>query len=580
MEEDLAMKGEFDLSLLWRFMKYVGSHWLLLVGTLLIICVQIGLDLSLPYILKEAIDGPVKTGNFGGLYVYTGLFVGALLGNAIARFGQTYLTNLIGQNLMHDLRNDIFEHLQTLDVGYFDGQPVGRLVTRVSNDVESLQDLFTSGLVMTFSDILLIGGIASMLLYLNVTLALVTFSVLPLLFVVAWWFRKHARQLYRDTRKKLARVNAFIQERIIGVDVIKVFHREEEEFEKFREENRAYRDRMVDTVFYYGIFYPAISLVAYLVTALLVWYGGGLILAETLTIGTFLAFWYYCKKFFRPLRSITRRYNVFQSALASSERIFRLLDTDPEITSGANRSEVQFRDSIQFRDVYFSYEEDEPVLEGMNMEVNRGDTVALAGQTGEGKTTIINLLMRFYDPDQGSVQIDGVDIREMDLQRLRSLFGMVRQDIEMFTGTLRDNLTLGKEFPEERMEEVVDRSHLRVLVDRLPDGLDTMIGEEGANLSAGERQLLSIARVLLYDPEVIIFDEATGNVDAGTEKKVQEALRRTTGERTAILIAHRLSTISRADRVLVLKNGRIRERGTLEELEQKGEEFSRLYDIA
>lgn len=580
MEQDKAMEGEFDLNLLLRFLTYIRPHIPVLLLAIGIIIIQIALDLSLPYLLREAVDGPIENQNYRGLYLYTGLFVGALLGNGLARFAQTYLTHLIGQNLMHDLRTDIFDHMQSLDVSYFDSQPVGRLVTRVSNDVESLQDLFTSGLVMTFSDLLLVLGIAGMLLYLNMELALITFTVLPFLAIIAWWFRRNARQLYRETRKKLARVNSFLQERLMGMDVIKVFNREEEEFDRFREENNEYRERMVDTVFYYGIFYPAIAFIGYMVTALLVWWGGGQILAGTLTLGTFLAFWYYTKKFFRPLRSITRRYNVFQSALASSERIFRLLDTEPSITSPEDPEPAVFRDKIAFKNVHFAYEEDEPVLTGLHMKIHRGESIAIAGTTGAGKTTIINLLMRYYEPDRGEIRMDGTHIKHMKLPALRSLFGIVRQDIELFSGTLRENVTLGKEVKNGRIQEVVEKAHLTDVMDRLPEGLESSIGEEGASLSAGECQLLSIARVLLFDPELILFDEATGNVDAGTEKKVQNAIRHTTGNRTAILIAHRLSTISRADRVLVLKDGQIVEEGSPRELREKGQEFARLYETS
>ncbi len=579
IKKDRALQDAYDHRLFLRFLSYAGDHWICATGALLFVLLQIAFDLSLPYILREAIDGPISSGNEQGLYLYVGLFTGALVGHALARFLQTYLTNKTGQNMMHDLRSEIYSHLQETDVGYFDRTPVGRLVTRVSNDVESLQDLFTSGLIRSFADVLLIAGISIILLLMNWKLALITFSVVPLLVVISIWFRSHARELYRKTRKKLAKINSFLQETLNGINIIKIFRQEKSQNREFRDRNRDYRDEMIKTVFYYGIFYPAVHFVSYLATGLLIWYGGYSILEGTLTFGTFMAFWYYSKKYFRPLRNLSRRYNVFQSAMASSERIFRLLDRDPAI-SDPEQPEVEqpdFRDRITFRNISFAYEPDEPVIRNVSFKVHYGDQVALVGPTGAGKTTLINLLLRLYEPDEGQIQIDGTDIQNISKGGLRSLFGVIRQDVELFPRTVRENITLGKRVPEEEIHRALQYARATEFVEALPDQLDTVLGEEGETISRGQKQLLAFARIFVYDPRVLILDEATGSIDPETESRIQEGMNNLLQDRTGIIIAHRLSTIQDADRIFVIQDGRITERGALEELLAQKGVFADLY---
>jgi ATP-binding cassette subfamily B protein len=491
---------------------------------------------------------------------------------------------------MQDMRREIFGHLQRLHVGYFDKNPVGRLMTRVTTDVDAVNELFTSGVVTVFGDLFTLVGIMAVMLALDWRLALVTFAVIPLFFAVTNWFRKGARHSFRETRKWVARINAFLQENLSGMSVVQLFRREEKNREAFAAINRGHADANMSAIFYYAVFYPAIELLAALATALILLYGGGQVLAGGLTLGVLVAFIQYSERFWRPISDLSEKFNLLQAAMAASERIFGLLDTKPLVVSPeapARPESVHGR--VRFEDVWFSYsagatdggpgEEAPWVLKDIEFAVEPGRSVALVGATGAGKTSIISLLMRFYDVQRGRVTLDGADVREWELGRLRSSLALVLQDVHLFSGTIASNIRLGSDIPLERVRAAAEAVHAHRFIETLPRGYDTEVKERGATLSVGQKQLLSFARALAHDPRVLILDEATSSVDTETEQLIQEALRVLLRGRTAIVIAHRLSTVQNVDQILVLHKGRIRERGTHQELLARRGIYWKLYQL-
>jgi ATP-binding cassette subfamily B protein len=519
------------------------------------------------------------------------------LGSLVAVFGvlywQSYVMQLMGQLIMRDLRREIFGHLQRLQVAYFDRNPVGRLVTRATTDVDALNELFTAGLVSIFGDVMLLAGIVVVLFWLDWRLALVTFSILPLLLLLTMWFKARARQMYREVRTWVARINAFLQEHIGGMAVVQLFGREEATFEEFRRIDRAHRDVNVKTIFYYAVYYPMVELITALGLALIIGYGGSQVLAGAVSIGALVAFFQYAQRFYQPIADLSEKYNILQAAMASSERIFKLLDTPVEIASpavahlpppqpGVAAGELarprRIRGAIELDHVGFEYKPGEPVLRDVSFRVEPGQSVAVVGHTGAGKSTLASLLLRFYDVQKGSVKVDGVDVRDWDLATLRRGIAMVLQDVFLFSGTLGDNISLGDPaITPERLEWAAREARALEFVQRLPGGFAGTVQERGAGLSVGQKQLVSFARALAFDPAILILDEATSSVDTETEQRIQEALERLLVGRTSLVIAHRLSTVQRADRILVLHKGELREQGTHQELLARRGIYYRLY---
>jgi len=595
-EEDVLGKA-YDARLMRRLITYLRPYKRHVALATAAIIAHSALELAPPYLVKLVIDQYIPARDASGLVRIAALYLATLAGSFVLDYGQTWLLQLTGQRIMFDLRMQIYEHLQRLDLRFYDRNPVGRLMTRVTTDVDVLNDLFTSGVVSVFADLFTLLGIMVMMIWNDWRLAAVAFSVLPLIWFITQWFRKNVRESYRTVRTWIARINAYLQERITGMATVQLFRREARDFEEFDRIDRTYRDANVQSIFFYAVFYPAIELISALAAALIIWFGGGWVMAGALTLGSLVASLQYSSRFFRPISDMSEKFNILQGAMASSERIFQLLDTKVEIRSGSGirdrGSESQAANfgspipdprspigRIAFENVTFAYVEGEPVLRHVSFEVEPGQRVALVGATGSGKTTIVSLLLRFYDVQEGRITIGGTDIRDMDLHELRSLFGLVLQDVHLFSGTIGGNVRLGNEaIDDAAVRRAVDAVHAGPFIDRLPLGLDTPVAERGATLSVGQKQLLSFARALAFDPPVLVLDEATSSVDTETELLIRDALKVVMRGRTTIAIAHRLSTVQDMDRILVLHKGELRESGTHQELLAHRGIYHRLYQL-
>ena len=585
-DEDVLGKA-YDARLMRRLITYLRPYKAQVALATAAIIGHSALELAPPYLVKLVIDRYIPARDMNGLAVIGALYIATLAGSFALDYAQTWLLQLTGQRIMFDLRMQIYDHLQRLDLRFYDRNPVGRLMTRVTTDVDVLNDLFTSGVVSVFGDLFTLVGIMVMMIWIDWRLAIVAFSVLPLIWLVTQWFRRNVRESYRTVRIWIARINAYLQERITGMATVQLFRREARDFEEFDRIDRTYRNANVQSIFYYAVFYPAIELISALAAALIIWVGGGWVMAGMLTLGSLVASLQYSSRFFRPISDMSEKFNILQGAMASSERIFQLLDTEVEIRSGGPISRVSGADRsgprvgrIAFEDVTFAYVTGEPVLRHVSFEVEPGQRVALVGATGSGKTTIVSLLLRFYEVQEGRITIGGTDIRDMDLHELRSMFGLVLQDVHLFSGTIGGNVRLGNEaIDEAAVRRAVDAVHAGAFIDRLPAGLDTPVAERGATLSVGQKQLLSFARALAFDPPVLVLDEATSSVDTETELLIRDALKVVMRGRTTIAIAHRLSTIQDMDRILVLHKGELRESGTHQELLAHRGIYHRLYQL-
>jgi ATP-binding cassette subfamily B protein len=575
MQDDEILGKAYDARLMRRLLLYLRPHWKQVVIALAALLLGAAAALAQPYLMKVAIDRYIASRQLEGLEQLALLYVGVLLVAFAAEYVQTWTMQLTGQRIMFDMRMSIYRHLQRLDVAYYDRNPVGRLMTRVTSDVDVLNDLFTSGVVTIFGDVFTLVGIMATMLVMNWRLALVSFAVLPLIALITQWFRRNVRESYRIVRGWIARINAFLQENITGMATVQLFRREGVNFARFDEIDRRHRDANIESIFYYAVFYPAIEVVAALASALIIWYGGARVLEGTLTLGVLAAFLQYSQRFFRPISDMSEKFNVLQSAMASSERIFKLLDEPVRVASPARPVARQTRAGhIVFDHVWFAYNEsragvDEPdwVLKDVSLEVKPGERLGIVGATGSGKTTLINLLLRFYDVQRGTITVDGVNVRDIDLRELRELFGLVLQDVHLFSGTIADNIRLGNAaITDEQVQHAAQAVHADAFIDRLPGGYGSAVAERGATLSVGQKQLLSFARALAFDPRVLILDEATSSVDTETEILIRDALTTLMAGRTTIAIAHRLSTIQDMDRILVLHRGVVREVGTHQEL--------------
>jgi ATP-binding cassette subfamily B multidrug efflux pump len=589
-DDDSVVPRTYDFALLVRLLRYLRPYKAQVAGAFLLIVAMAGLDLVGPYLTKVAIDRYIVAGHARGLLWVSALYLLSLLLAFAVRLGQTVILQMTGQRVMLDMRREIFAHLQRGDVAYFDRNPVGRLMTRVTTDVDAVNELFTSGVVTVFGDLFTLFGIMGVMLILHFKLALVTFAVLPLFFLVTNWFRQGAREGFRETRRWVARINAFLQENLSGMSVVQLFRREERNATDFSAINRKHADSNMKALFYYAVFYPAIELLAALAIALIILYGGRRVLEGGLTLGVLVAFIQYSERFWRPISDLSEKFNILQAAMASSERIFQLLDTKPAVVNRPPALRpARFSGRVAFEDVWFSYatptldqraaSEAEYILRDISFVVEPGRSVALVGATGAGKTSIISLLTRFYDVERGRITLDGFDVRDLATSELRRSLALVLQDVHLFSGTIASNIRLGSDIPDERIREAARAVHAHRFIESLPQGYDTEVKERGATLSMGQKQLLSFARALAHDPRVLVLDEATSSVDTETEQLIQDALRVLLRGRTAIVIAHRLSTIQNVDEILVLHKGRIRERGRHQELLAERGLYWRLYQL-
>jgi len=602
-DEDQILGKAYDARLIQRLLAYVRPYRAgVTVAVLLLLAASLA-DLAGPYLYRIAIDryiaptggpgsAPAAAGapglvlsaasHLGGLAGLAAIYMLILTAGFFARWTQTYLMQLVGQRVMYDLRMQIFGYLQDLPVEFFTRNPVGRLVTRVTNDVDALNELITSGAVALFGDAFMLFGIMAIMLLMDWRLALAAFSVLPIVYVVTERFRLRSRDAYRAIRIRLARINAYLNEHIMGMTVTQLFNRERRSLERFGDLNTSHLQANLDATWNFSQFFPTIQLIGTIGVAVLLWYGGGQVVRGVATLGVLVAAIQYAERFFDPIRDLSDKFNIFQAAMASCERIFRLLDEpvgiqDPPAPAPLPR--VQGR--IEFRDVWFAYEEDAWALRGVSFVIAPGESVAIVGHTGAGKTSIINLLMRFYDPQRGRVLLDGIDVREVRQRDLRRHIGLVLQDVFLFSGTIENNVRLGNdEISDERLREAAAFVGADRFIDTFVDGYKTEVRERGSRLSQGQRQLIAFARALAHNPEILlVLDEATSSVDVETEALIQEAMGRVLRGRTSIIIAHRLSTIQHVDRVIVLHKGRIAEEGTHRELLSRGGIYAKLYRL-
>jgi ATP-binding cassette subfamily B multidrug efflux pump len=597
-DDDVVGKA-YDARLMRRLLQYLRPYSIHAALALSAIVANSMLQLAQPYLMKEAIDRYIPAGDLAGVNRIALWFLAVLIVSFALEFTQTWLLQTTGQRIMFDMRLQIYAHLQRLDLRFYDRNPVGRLMTRVTTDVDVINDLFTSGVVSVFGDVFTLAGIMIVMLTMNWRLALVSFAVLPLIVVITQWFRRNVRESYRTVRRLIARINAYLQEHITGMSTVQLFRREARAFARFDAINREHRTANVDSIFYYAVFYPAVEVVGALAAALTIWYGGRSVLEGTLTLGSLVAFLLYSQRFFRPISDMSEKFNILQAAMASSERIFKLLDEpvaihSPERANPRAGLPTEARAAttprakvghIVFDRVWFAYnpaETGEPdwVLRDVSFEVRPGERVGIVGATGAGKSTIINLLLRFYDVTKGRILVDGADIRDLDLKALRSLFSLVLQDVHLFSGTIADNIRLGASaITDVDVERAAAAVHADKFVARLPGGFAAPVVERGATLSVGQKQLLSFARALAFDPRILVLDEATSSVDTETEILIRDALHVLMAGRTTIAIAHRLSTIQDMDKILVLHKGQLRESGTHQELLALRGIYFKLYQL-
>jgi ATP-binding cassette subfamily B protein len=590
--DDEAKKAAYDGRLFRRILAFLAPYKgrVLLASVLVLATAYLGA--LQPKLVQVAIDGYITEGDLAGLLRIVGLLALALVGQGLTAFVGDYTTQWVGQNALHDLRTTVYRHIQRQPLGFFDRTPLGRLITRTTSDIEALSQLLSAGVVQILGSLAQIVFIAYFMFSLNVTLAVVTLAVMPLMFWATMKFRDRVRVVYRETRKQVSRLNSFLQEHITGMHIVQMFNREEEELRRFETINDEHRQAQVHGIFYYALFFPAVDIIASLALGLVIWFGGTEAMRAALTAGTLIAFIQYARRFFEPIRNLSDQYNTFQSAMAASERIFDVLDHDEAFAEPETPIELcaggdgRCLGRIEFENVWFAYENlpgsDEPnwVLRDVSFTVEPGQTVALVGATGSGKSTIINLLLRFYEVQRGEIRVDGVPIHRLSLDALRNHIGLVLQDVFLFSGSLAENITLGN--PAKNIDDVeraVDLVGADRFIDRLPDGLGHEIGERGVTLSHGQRQLVSFIRALVYDPEIIVLDEATSSVDTETEELVQSALGTLMEGRSALVVAHRLSTIQDADQILVMHKGQIRERGEHQQLLAADGLYRRLYEL-
>ncbi len=579
--DDEVLGKAYDARLMRRLLSYVKPYRKYVLFAILLNIIVSSLGPLRPYLTKIAIDDYIAKSNFNGLMLISLLLFLSLLFQATIQYFLTYATQYLGQKTLYDLRIELFSHVQRLALKFFDKTPIGRIVTRTTNDVESLGELFSSGIVMVFSDIFIILWILGFMFFLDIKLTLVTLSVLPILIYGTFLFRKKVREAYRNVRLHLARLNSYMQEHITGMNIVQIFRKEDDEANKFSSINFDHKEANIKSIFYYAIFYPSVELISSAAIALIIWYGGGEVIKETITIGTLFAFIQYTEMFFRPIRDLSEKYNILQTSMASSERIFNLLDNKTFINNPLNSIPLHnFNGHIEFKDVWFAYDNSNYVLKNINLEIKPGESVAIVGHTGAGKSTLINILTRFYDISKGTIYFDGIDVRQIDKRELRKYISIVLQDVYLFSGTIKSNITLNNEnISIEKVKLSAELVGADKFIEKLPNKYDEEVKERGATLSVGQKQLISFARALAYDPKVLILDEATSSIDTETEKIIQEAIKKLLIGRTSIIIAHRLSTIQNVDKIVVLHKGEIKEIGKHHQLIAKKGIYYKLYQL-
>jgi ATP-binding cassette subfamily B multidrug efflux pump len=581
LQQEEALGKAYDARLVRRLWEFIRPYRHLFWLSVLCLPVSSALMLVQPYLLKVAIDRHVAVGDPVGLTTIGLLYVGAIIGECGFFYAQYYLTMLVAQRTLADLRVRVFAHVQSLPMSYFDRHPIGRLVTRLTSDVDVLNEMFAAGAMTVFMDVLTMAGIVVIMLSIHVRLALVALAVMPVMLVGINYFRLAARRTYRAIRERIARLNAYLQEALSGMMIIQLFARERRCFEEFDALNDAHREANHWSNVYEAALFSMVEALASIAAALMVWYAAGGIRAGVVAFGTLVAFIEYIQRFFVPIREFSTKYAVMQSAMASAERVFQLLDTEPTIVSPRTpRLPRGTGGAIEFEHVWFAYKGEEWVLRDVSFRIEPGEKIAVVGATGSGKTTVIKLLSRFYDVSRGHIRVDGIDVREWDLAQLRRHIGVVLQDVFLFSGDVASNISLGRpEITPAIMEEAARRVNAWSFICALPGGLREPVRERGTNLSTGQRQLLAFARALAYDPTILVLDEATSSVDVETEMLIQDALTTLMRDRTAVVIAHRLSTIEHADRIVVLHHGVVREIGTHAELIEARGIYFRLYQL-
>ena len=613
LQEEEALGKAYDARLMKRLLEYLRPYkWPVALAIAILLAASL-LQVVGPWLTQIAIDDAIPDRNTSLLATLAAAYLASIMVGFVLLYAQTVLTTWLGQRVMYDLRTEIFSKLQRLDLRFYDRNPVGRLMTRITSDVETLNELFSSGVVAVFGDLFTLAFILSAMLYMDWMLALITFSVLPFVVLTAFLFRAKLRNAYRDIRLRLARINAYLHERITGIMVVKLFNREEHDARRHAAINQDYLEAHLRSITYYALFFPVIELFTAIALALIIWRGGATLLEGTVTVGVLAAFIQYARRFFRPIQDLSEKYNLLQSAMASSERIFKLIDREIDIVDPPDPVSLErpVRGEIEFQGVWFAYgkrdedgtESDATPQDGRDEigtdDVGRGDDenwdwvlrdvsfraapgkrLAIVGHTGAGKTTIIHLLMRFYRPQHGQILLDGVPIARLRLDELREHIGLVLQDVFLFSQDVAHNIRLGaQDIPEERVREAAERIGAAPFIERLKDGYNQELGERGATLSVGERQLVSFARALAFDPRVLVLDEATSSVDSVIEAKIEDATNELMAGRTSMVIAHRLSTVLGADHIVVLHHGALCEEGTHQELLEQGGLYARLHEL-
>ncbi|MBS1551350.1 MAG: ABC transporter ATP-binding protein [Bacteroidetes bacterium] len=579
--EDEVLGKAIDSQIMRRLLSYFRPYYKhIIIATILTITIS-ALAAIRPRLTAVAIDDKIMNKDFPGLQFIILVMLGTLILQGVIQYAMTYLTSWIGQKIIYDLRKKIFDHILKLDLKFFDRNPIGRVVTRVTGDVEVLFEVFSSGLVTAFGDIFLILWVLYFMFTLDYKLAFVTLSVLPVLIYATSVFRKKVRDSYRRIRILVAKLNAYIQEHVTGILIVQYFGKEKRTIEEFEKINRDHTDQNNKSVFYYAVFFPIVELIGAISAGLIIWYGGGQVVQGAVSIGVIISFIQFTEMFFRPIRDLSEKYNILQTAMASSERIFSLLDEMPDIKDSEDPEKSVLKSgSIEFKNVFFAYNNDDYVLKNVSFKINDGEKVAFVGATGAGKTTIINLLSRFYEINSGMISIDGTDIKKIRQKDLRKNIAIVLQDVFLFSGTVRSNITLGnKDISDQSVNTAIENVGLKDFINSLPDKLDHPVNERGSTLSVGQKQLISFARALVIDPKILILDEATSSVDTNTEMLIQDAIKKLIEGRTSIIIAHRLSTIQKCDKIIVMHKGEIKEMGTHQELLENNGLYYKLYQL-